>query len=61
MAELVGIRPLITDAQVQSQGSPWGICGWWTSGHWDMFFHVYYDFPASVITPVLHTCSVICH
>jgi len=26
-----------------------------------MFFHVYYDFPASVITPVLHTCSVICH
>jgi len=61
MAELVGIKPLITEAQVQSQESPWGICGWWTNGDWDVFVCVYYDFPASVITPVLHTCSVIYH
>ena len=61
MAELVGIKPIITEAQVQTQKSPWGICGRWTNGDWDMFFCVYCDFPASVITPVLHTCSVTYH
>jgi len=47
-------------ANHQPVESMWHV--WWTKWHWDIFLSKYFGVsPVSVIPPVLHTHSFICH